>query len=126
MSYTIVVDDQRKLIRIKSSGMITLQDRAQAVEEGSGMLSRSGYRKVLVDLSDAVMAYQSPKEESEFAEVLSRYETLKHCRTAFLVKDQESCNEFIEILAKARRNNSGHMRADRPPAKSRIYLDDCG
>lgn len=109
MSYTIVVDDQRKLIRVKYSGVITLEDRAQAVEEGSGILSRSGYCKILVDLSDAVMAYQSPKEESEFAEILSSNEVLKHCKTAFLAKRKQSDNEFIEILAKVKQYNSEHF-----------------
>lgn len=109
MDYKITIDEKRALIMVKYSGAITLEDRAQAVKEGARNLNSTGYRKVLVDLSDAKAIFQSPEDESDFANVLSNNKVLRHCKTAYLAKSTQHSNDFVEILARARHYNFKHF-----------------
>lgn len=107
--FSIRIDEARRVIEVRYSGTITLDDRLQAVETGSRILEETGYRKVLVDLSNAEMAMEPPREESRFADVLSSNPQLARSRTAFLASPDQSINWFIEVLAKARHYECEHF-----------------
>jgi hypothetical protein len=108
-NFSITVDDGRRIVEVRYSGVITLEDRTRAVETGSRVLEESGYRKVLVDLSDAEMVMESPQKDSGFADVLSSNPQLASSRTAFLAGPDQSINWFIEMLAKARHYDCEHF-----------------
>lgn len=108
-NFSITIDDKRRVVEVRYSGTITLADRSQAVETGSRALEETGYRKVLVDLSNAEMAMEPPQEESRFADVLSSNPQLARSRTAFLASPDQSTNWFIEVLAKARHYDCEHF-----------------
>lgn len=107
--FSIHIDKARRVVEVRYSGTISLADRAQAVETGSRVLEENGYRKVLVDLSNAEMAMEPPEEESRFADLLSSNPQLARCRTAFLANPDHSINWFIEVLAKARHYECEHF-----------------
>lgn len=107
--FSIHTDEARRIVEVRYSGTITLYDRARAVEAGSRVLEETGYRRVLVDLSNAEMAMEPPQEESRFADVLSSNPQLARSRTAFLANPDQSINWFIEVLAKARHYECEHF-----------------
>lgn len=100
--YTIELDDDRWIVVVKYSGMIDLRDRRQAVEAASKAIREKGFRKILVDFSNARMEIHAPEEESEFADLLSSHDVLMDCRTAYFSRPGQSINWFIEVLAQAR------------------------
>ena len=61
MSYNITVDDQRTLIVIKYAGAVTLEERARGVNDSAALLDSTGYRNVLVDLSDSTVVFGATK-----------------------------------------------------------------
>lgn len=113
--FSISIDEARKVVEVHYSGTINLDDRAEAVEAASQALERTGYGKVLVDLTGADMVLQSPHEEARFAELLSRNRPLARSRTAYLARADQSVNWFIETLARARHYQCQHF-ADREEA----------
>lgn len=108
-SFSITVDEDRRLIEVTYSGEIDLNDRAAAVKAASEILEEKGYRRVLVDLSNARMKANSPHEESWFANVLSGNAALARSRTAYLARPDQTVNWFIEILAQARHYACKHF-----------------
>lgn len=107
--FTLAVDHDRGLVTVTYRGTITLDDRIEAVEAASRELEETGYRRVLVDLSRAEMASQAPEAESRFAHVLSNNRVLARCRTAYLARERQAGNWFIELLAKTRHYPFGHF-----------------
>lgn len=107
--FSINIDKTREVVEVSYSNTIDLEDRRQAVEAASRVLEETGYRKVLVDLSNAEMAMHSPHDESRFADVLSRNPMLGRSRTAYLARPDQSINWFIEALAKARHYECEHF-----------------
>jgi hypothetical protein len=105
MAFKITDDKERKIITVKYSGTITIDDRLQAVKEGTDLLCRTGYSSVLVDLSEATIKFKNPEEESKFAMIISSNDVLKNCKTAFLNKPGKRDNDYIEILARTRHYN---------------------
>lgn len=108
-SFSVDIDEARRVVEVRYWDTITLDDRARAVEAGSRVLEETGYRKVLVDLSSAEMAMEDAREESRFADVLSNNPQLARCRTAFLASPDQSINWLIEVLAKARHYECEHF-----------------
>lgn len=100
--FSITVDEDRRLVEVIYTGEVDLHERAAAVKAASEVLEEKGYRRVLVDLSNARMKANSPHEESWFANVLGRNPVLARSRTAYLARPDQTVNWFIGILAQAR------------------------
>ena len=109
MSYKLARDDTRAVIVVKYHGATSLRDRVAAVNDSIALLRQSGYRRVLVDISAARLSFESPDDESAFAEFISNNEVLKQCKTAFLAGTDQHSNDFIEILASAKHHNLDHF-----------------
>lgn len=107
--FSIEIDDERGIVEVRYTGRINLDDRAQAVEACSRIVEKTGYFKVLVDLSGAELAMQGPHEEAGFADLLSRNPALARSRTAYLARPDQSINWFIETLAQARHYECKHF-----------------
>lgn len=109
MSYSITVDDQRTLIVVKYAGAVTLEERARGVNDGVALLNSTGYRNVLVDLSDSTVVFRDAEEQSNFATLLSSNEVLRHCKTAYLTGHGGHSNDYIEMLAYTRHFKCRHF-----------------
>lgn len=116
-NYHITVNAERGVVEVAYSGRITLTDRANAVRDATAAVRQNGFERVLVDFSNARMDNHSPQQESVFADLLSRDETLAHCKTAFLSTPGQRINWFIELLARTRHFRCMHFH-DRDDAYS--------
>ncbi|MDB6163533.1 MAG: hypothetical protein JWL98_965 [Xanthomonadaceae bacterium] len=82
MPYSVLVDDDNAVIEVVYTGPITTSTRVCAMEDGATLLSAHQYRRVLVDLRDAMpaddaadhgdssslrLAYRPPIQESRLA-----------------------------------------------------------
>jgi len=59
MPYTVSVDEQHQLVEVVYSGHITISTRVCAMEDGAILLESRQYRRVLVDLHEAVTESES-------------------------------------------------------------------
>jgi len=115
--YSIDVDQERGIVIVNYVDVIDLTDRRQAVETATREAREKGFRKILVDFSEARMETHAPEEESEFADLLSSHDVLMDCRTAYLSRPGQSINWFIEVLAQARHFPCRHF-TDREQAQA--------
>lgn len=107
--FSLAVDDRRQIVEVAYEGLISLEDRRQAVKAATKIMESRGFRRVLVDFSNAELQMENPEEESGFADLLSDNPVLAQSFTAYLSRPEQSVNWFIEILARARRYRCKHF-----------------
>ena len=102
MSYTFTIDNIKKMFVVAYSGEVTLAEREKAIKEGTPVISKNRFTKVLVDLREAEIQSFSAAEDALFASMISGDEVLRNCKTAFVVRPDQHDNDFIVMRATAK------------------------
>lgn len=102
MPYTLQLDDDHACLDLRYHGVVTVAERLLAWAEAKPLLERSGYRRILIDLSAAQAGPDGPADFSAFANRITREPLLLASRTAFVVPAVHPVNHLIEVLADAR------------------------
>jgi len=102
MPYTLQLDDTEAMLDLRYHGVVTVAERFQAWAESRPLLERSGYRRILIDLTAAQAGPDGPADFSAFANRITSEPLLLASRTAFVVPPVHPANHLIEVLADAR------------------------
>jgi hypothetical protein len=102
MPYTLQLDDENATLDLRYHGVVTVGERFQAWAEARPLLERSGYRRILIDLSAAQAGPDGPADFSAFANRITSEPLLLASRTAFVVAPVHPVNHLVEVLADAR------------------------
>jgi hypothetical protein len=102
MPYTLQLDDADALLEVRYQGVVTVAERFQAWSEARPLLERSGYRRILIDLTGARAGPDDSSDFSAFANRITSEPLLLASRTAFVVPAVHPVNHLIEVLADAR------------------------
>lgn len=107
--FALSTDEPNGIVWVTYQGVISLDDRKQAVDAAVKVMEEAGIKNVLVDFRNAEMDINTPEQDSAFADYLSRNPVLIQGRTAYLSRPGQAVNWFIEILARARRYDCNHF-----------------
>lgn len=108
MPHDLRIDDALALIEVAYHGEVGAAERAQAIHEGARLLSERGFRRVLVDLRDAVIAVEPTHVLAGLAHEMAHAPSVGSSRLAYLVTPEQEANRIIENMATAR-----HMQVAR-------------
>lgn len=102
MPYTLQLDHNDAALDLRYHGVVTVAERFQAWAESRPLLERSGFRRILIDLTAAQAGPDGPADFSAFANRITSEPLLLASRTAFVVPPVHPANHLIEVLADAR------------------------
>lgn len=102
MPYSMHVDVSRALLDLRYHGIVSIAQRLEAWGEAKPLLERTGVRRILIDLMQAIPAQEPVGHHSEFAARLTSEPLLLESRTAFVAPPVHPVNHLIEVLADAR------------------------
>ena len=101
MPYDLDLDPDRELLDLRYRGVVSVTQRMEAWERAKPLLDRSGFRRILIDLSGAIAAHEPLLNTRRFVERLVREPLLLQSRTAFVAPPVHPANHLIELLAAA-------------------------
>lgn len=107
MSYTIDVDDNKRIVYVSYSATVNLDDRIQTVKNVCSSYADFMPLKILVNVCELEMDL-SIQEQNSFGEFLANYPGLTNARVAVLHKSNHNPNLLIDIVA----FNNGYKLAE--------------
>ena len=102
MPFHVSADPGHRLVSVTYDGLTTLDHRARALAHGEALLRATGYRRVLVDLREALSVEEPLDRSNAFATRMAQSEEVRLCRLAYLVPPHQHGNRLIETMAVAR------------------------
>lgn len=108
MPFHVSADHDHRLVRVTYDGPTTIDHRLRALAHGEALLRATGYRRILVDLREAVSAEEPLDRSNHFATRLALSEEVRMCQLAYLVPPHQHGNRLIETMAVAR-----HLEVER-------------
>lgn len=102
MAYTIGTDAALEMIEVVYTGPLSSAERAAAIREGSQLLSRLQYRRVLVDLRDATLMPEPTHRLADLGHVMAHAPAVHSSRLAYVVTPEQEANRIVENMAAAR------------------------
>jgi len=89
MSYHFKLDHLDEVIECIYEGIVTFEERYQAIEEGVAILQDREYPKILINLVAAKMRV-TRSEKKRLAEYISEQHALVNAKTAFLIRCEQT------------------------------------
>lgn len=102
MPHSIDVNSYMGLAAITLWGDVTVEERAQALDDTLGRLQGASYG-ILLDFQRARAAADTFESCNNFARRLAGEERLRECRVAYVYSQSDNVNPVVEKLAQARR-----------------------
>ena len=102
MPFHVSADPGNRLVRVSYDGPTTIDHRLRALAHGEALLRATGYRRVLVDLREAMSTEEPLDRSNAFATRMAQSEEVRLCRLAYLVPPHQHNNRLIETMAVAR------------------------
>jgi hypothetical protein len=114
MPYSLHADEARTLIELVYTGEIKASTRVCAMEDGDALLFARGYRRVLVDLREAVPAPKSDGDASFPSRMAHRPPRMSSSRLAYVTRPRSPFDLLAGNLAVIRHAAVGyfHRRED--------------
>lgn len=114
MSYALHADEADKLIELVYTGEIKASTRVCAMEDGDALLFARGYRRVLVDLRDAVPAPEADGGASFPSRMAHRSPRASSSRLAYVTRPHSPFDLLAGNVAVIRHAAVGyfHRRED--------------
>lgn len=98
MGYEIEFDDASKIVTVKYTGRVSLNERLSAVEEVSASYSHLNPLRILIDVVSLDMQL-SYKEQKNFGTYLATNRRLKNARVAVFHQANNNPNVFVDSTA---------------------------
>lgn len=95
MSHTFKLDVGHEIIEAEYTGIVTFEERMQAIEEGVAILNDREYPRIIVNLIAAEMQLE-PEEKVRLAEYVSEQHALINAKTAFLIRCEQTEREEVD------------------------------
>ena len=102
MPFHVSADPGNRLVRVTYDGLTSIDHRLRALAHGEALLRATGYRRILVDLREAVSVDEPLDRSNAFATRMAQSEEVRLCRLAYLVPPHQHGNRLIETMAVAR------------------------
>lgn len=102
MTRTVTVEPASALIEVRYRGLVHVAERQESLDEVTGLITRTGFRRVLVDFSGAQAATDDFESINRFASRLTRALGGAGIRLAYLAANSWQLNSAVETLARAR------------------------
>lgn len=107
MTYSVSLDEALEVVRVSYSGIVTLNERMQAVENVCRPYSHLKPLKILVNVRELEM-HLSIQDQKTFGRFLATHLELKNARVAVLHKNSHNPNLCVDASA----YNLGYTRAE--------------
>lgn len=95
MSYEFKVDVDNTVIEAEYTGIVSFEERMQAINEGIAILQDRNYSLILVNLVGAKMQL-SKDEKVALANYVSEQHALINAKTAFLIRCEQTEREEVD------------------------------
>jgi hypothetical protein len=114
MPYSLHADEAHKLVELVYTGEIKASTRVCAMEDGDALLFARGYRRVLVDMRDAVPAPESDAGAGFPSRMAHRPPRVSSSRLAYVTRARSSFDLLAGNMAVIRHAAVGyfHRRED--------------
>jgi hypothetical protein len=89
------LDVGHEIIEAEYTGIVTFEERMQAIEEGVAILNDRQYPRIIVNLIAAEMQLE-PEEKVRLAEYVSEQHALINAKTAFLIRCEQTEREEVD------------------------------
>ena len=122
MPFTVTADPRHLLVKVMYYGAIVVAERMTAMEQGSHLLARTRYRRVLVDLSAATPVPDSLDRDDACAADL--VPSPRNSRLAYVLPPHAQVNRRIESIASTRHHALRRFHDE--ASALRWLLDDGG
>lgn len=95
MSYTFKLDHEHEVIEADYAGLVTFEERMQAIKEGIAIMQDREFPRILINLVGAKMQI-SKQEKIELSTYVSEQYALIKAKTAFLISHEQLKEQAIE------------------------------
>lgn len=95
MSYEFKLDSSNEIIECEYTGIVTFEERMDAIKEGLSILQDREYPRILINLVAAKM-HITQSEKKRLAKYISEQYALINAKTAFLIRCEQTEREEID------------------------------
>ena len=100
--HEILLDQTHALIDVRYHGTVSIADRLRAIAEAVRLAGDTGFRRFLIDFSDAHSTFDDFARSNAFASRMALDPLLRRSRIAYVAATSRRMNSVVEVLADVR------------------------